>query len=163
MALKINNEFRKELEKYIEGATAKLCYQCGTCSGGCPAFRFTGKFNPRRLIEDILLGFKDRIINDPTVWLCCACHTCLEACPQGVMVSEVMRLLRNKATEAGNYPDGLTAEIKSLLETACVNPLSPAIERRRDKMGLPKNPQPPVEEVKKLLEITKLTQYLPKE
>ena len=40
--------------------------------------------------------------------------------------------------------------------------MQPAIERRREQLGLPKVMEPDVDEVKKLLIATKLTEKLPK-
>ncbi|MEM2047923.1 MAG: 4Fe-4S dicluster domain-containing protein, partial [Candidatus Jordarchaeales archaeon] len=102
----INTRFRKELaELHEEGETINFCYQCATCSGICPVFRYNSKYNPRRLIEGMLTGKKDELIHDPNIWLCTVCHNCTEVCPQGVRVSELLATLRNLAPKAGNLPE----------------------------------------------------------
>ncbi|MHA1265373.1 MAG: 4Fe-4S dicluster domain-containing protein [Candidatus Helarchaeota archaeon] len=164
MSLTISSEFRKELSKIGEGVSINYCYQCGTCSGGCPALRYTKIYNPRRIMEDILLGFKEQTLKDPVLWLCTMCHACLEACPQGVQVSEILVLLRNMATEQGAYPEHLNGEINALLEFGLINPGSSAIQRRRQQLGLPEVPRPKVENIKKVAEATGFASlYKPKE
>ena len=166
MALQISSEFRKEISKLGEGVSVNYCYQCGTCSGGCPALRYTKIYNPRRIMEDVLLGFREKTLKDPVLWLCTMCHACLEACPQGVQVSEILVLLRNMATELGNFPEHLNGEISALMEYGLINPGSGAIQRRREQLGLPEVPRPKVENIRKVAEETgfmRVTGYKPKE
>ena len=166
MTLTISSEFRKEISKIGEGISVNYCYQCGTCSGGCPALRYTKIYNPRRIIENVLLGFKENILDDPVLWLCTMCHACLEACPQGVQVSEILVLLRNLATKRGKFPEHLKGEINALMEFGLINPGSGAIQRRRGQLGLPEVPRPNVENIKKVAEASgfiEVTGYKPKE
>jgi heterodisulfide reductase subunit C len=166
LAMKISSDFRKEISKLGEGFSVNYCYQCGTCSGGCPALRYTKIYNPRRIMEDVLLGFKEKILKDPVLWLCTMCHACIEACPQGVKVSEILILLRNMATEMGAFPEHLKAEVASLLENGLINAGGAAIARRRQQLGLPDVPKPNVENIKTVAELTgfiKLTGYQPKQ
>ena len=133
--------------------TINYCYQCGTCSGICPAFRINVSFNPRRIIENILLGFKEKLLNDPNIWLCTTCHSCLEVCPQGVLVSEILYELRHKAVENGFLPKNLRDEGERFATTGLNIPNSAAIERRRKGMGLKeKIMEPNAENIKKILE-----------
>ncbi|MHA1650066.1 MAG: 4Fe-4S dicluster domain-containing protein [Candidatus Helarchaeota archaeon] len=166
MSLTISSEFRKEISKIGEGVSVNYCYQCGTCSGGCPALRYTKIYNPRRIMEEVLLGFKEQILNSQVLWLCTMCHACLEACPQGVKVSEILVLLRNLATEIGSFPEHLKSEVAALLDYGLINPGSGAIQRRRQQLNLPEVPRPIVEHIKKVAEATgfiSLTGYTSKE
>ncbi|MEM1658894.1 MAG: 4Fe-4S dicluster domain-containing protein [Candidatus Jordarchaeales archaeon] len=149
----ISSHFRKELaELHEEGASINYCYQCATCSGICPVFRYNPKYNPRKLIEGMLTGRKEEMVKDPNIWLCTVCHNCTEVCPQGVRVSELLTVLRNLATKAGNFPDHLKAEVKVLVETGLVNAPSKATISRRAKMGLPELKTADPAEIKALLE-----------
>ena len=160
MTQQINSKFRKEIEEIAHiGPTLSYCYQCGTCSGGCPSFRFTGTFNPRKIIENVLLGFKEELLDDPMVWLCCVCHECLENCPQGVLVSELLMKIRELAAKRGNIPEVFKAEVDSLFKTGQINPKNTAIDRRRVKMGLSEAPSAPIEEIRKIIEMTGLSKY----
>ncbi|MFX1294352.1 MAG: 4Fe-4S dicluster domain-containing protein [Promethearchaeota archaeon] len=165
MAMKISSEFRKELSKIGEGFSVNYCYQCGTCSGGCPALRYTKIYNPRRIIENVLLGFKENTLKDPVLWLCTMCHACLEACPQDVKVSEILVLLRNMATEQGAFPEHLKSEVSALLDFGLINPGGGPIQRRREQLGLPQVPKPNIKNINKVAEesgFIKLTGYNPK-
>ncbi|MBD3230775.1 MAG: hypothetical protein GF329_21530 [Candidatus Lokiarchaeota archaeon] len=164
MAHQINSDFRKEIIAIKPvGPTLSYCYQCGTCSGGCPSFRFTGTFNPRKIIEDVLLGFKEELLDDEVIWKCCVCHECLEHCPQGVLVSELLMKIREISCKRGNIPENFRVEVQSLLDTGQINPKNQAIDRRRQRMGLKEAPAAPVEEIKKIIEITGLDEYKPEE
>ncbi|MHA1271423.1 MAG: 4Fe-4S dicluster domain-containing protein [Candidatus Helarchaeota archaeon] len=149
----ISSDFRKEISQTEIGNTVNYCYQCGTCAGICPAFRINNNFNPRRLVEEILLGFKDKLLADKNIWLCTTCHSCLEVCPQGVLVSEMLYELRHKAVAIGNVPENLRDEGIRFSQTGLNIPNSAAIERRRTKMGLQANLMaPPIDNIKLILE-----------
>ncbi|MHA1732182.1 MAG: 4Fe-4S dicluster domain-containing protein [Promethearchaeota archaeon] len=136
MTLEISSEFRQEMAETHVGATVSYCYQCGTCAGFCPAFRLDNRYNPRRIVEDILLGRGEHLLEDPVIWLCTTCHGCLEVCPQGVLVSEMLFELRNKAASRGNLPGNLRDEGRRVIDTGLNIPPSPAITKRRSGMGL---------------------------
>src|SRR5271157_2025721 len=105
MATTINFEFRNQLLKDHASFSLTYCYQCGTCSGGCPVAKETGGlYNPRRLIEKSLLGMKEKLVNDPVLWQCTLCDTCDEACPQHVDLTEIFGVLKNLAVSEGYVP-----------------------------------------------------------
>lgn len=153
--LAISSVFRRELSQTDIGKTINFCYQCGTCSGICPALKYSKKFNPRRIIENALLGFKDRIIEGPIIWFCTTCHSCLEVCPQAVLVSEFMFQLKNLATKIGNLPENFRTEGQSVANTGLNIPSSPAIARRRAELNLKEViSDPNAEDFKKICEAT---------
>ncbi|TFG29881.1 MAG: hypothetical protein EU532_02140 [Promethearchaeota archaeon] len=162
----IDFAFRNEIIKSDIGSTLTYCYQCATCSGACPVAQVTeGRYNPRRLILDALLGLKEKIFgpeNAFNIWGCTVCDTCDEVCPQKVELTEIFTILKNKSIERGEAPEYYTIQASTVLENGKAIPMQPAIERRRDQLGLPKIMEPDVAEVKKLLEVTKLPEKLPK-
>ena len=162
----IDFEFRNQIIGSDICSTLAYCYQCATCSGACPVAQVTkGKYNPRRLILDSLLGLKEKIFgpeNIFNVWGCTVCDTCDEVCPQKVELTEIFTILKNISVERGEAPEHYTGQAATVLDTGKAIPMQPAIERRRDQLGLPKVMEPDVEEVKKLLTATKLTEKLPK-
>jgi heterodisulfide reductase subunit C len=83
-------------------------------------------------------------------------------CPQKVELTEIFIILKNLSVEKGEAPAYYTGQASTILENAKAIPMQPAIERRRDQLGLPKIMEPDVAEVKKLLEATKLPEKLPK-
>ena len=152
--IKINHEFIKELTKLPECEHLKNCYQCGTCAAFCPSFKYSKVYNPRRIVQDVLVGLKDEVLENTNLWFCGLCHACTEMCPQSVELSEILSHIRNLASKIGNIPAHLVGEVKNLLETGQVVPPSSAINRRREKLGLPEVPEAPVEEIRVLAEST---------
>jgi len=151
----INFEFRDEVIKH--NASLSYCYQCSTCSGGCPVALITGgSYNPRKIIEEALLGLEDWLLEkqEPNIWICSTCQKCVELCPQKVELTEIFTLIKNKAFIEGKCPEGFISQGESVLNHGIAIPYSPAIMNRRKKLELPEvNPAPP-EEIKKLLKET---------
>ncbi|MHA1379160.1 MAG: 4Fe-4S dicluster domain-containing protein [Candidatus Helarchaeota archaeon] len=155
MTSSIDFNFRNEVVK--ENFSLNYCFQCGTCSGGCPvAAETNGTYNPRKIIEESLLGLKDRLINSqkPNVWLCSTCQLCVELCPQEVFLTEIFNLIKNKCADIGKYPEGFKLQGTVILESGMAMPFSPAILRRRDQLGIPKLEMAQTNEIQKLLKET---------
>ncbi len=151
----INFEFRNEVMKH--NASLSYCYQCSTCSGGCPVALLTqGKYNPRMIIEEALLGLEDRLISaqDPNPWLCSTCQKCVELCPQKVELTEIFTLIKNKCFEKGTYPEAFYLQGQAVLENGVAIPYSKSIITRREKLGLPVVKTAPVDELKKIFQVT---------
>jgi heterodisulfide reductase subunit C len=152
----IDFEFRNELIK--DDFSLNYCYQCGTCSSTCPVALITkGEYNPRKIIEQSLLGLKDLLLKDqkPNVWLCCTCQMCVEECPQNVFLTEIFERIKNKIIFSGeSYPETFKLQAKSVLDNGLAIPLTPPIIRRRDQLGLPKVESVKISEMKKLLDAT---------
>jgi heterodisulfide reductase subunit C len=159
-------DFRNMILEQDIGSTLAYCYQCATCSGACPVAQVTqGRYNPRRLILDALLGLKGKIFgkeNAFNIWGCTVCDTCDEVCPQKVELTEIFTILKNISIERGEGPDYYTTQASTILEHGKAIPMQAAIERRRQQLGLPEILSPDAKEVKKLLETTKLSEKLPK-
>ena len=64
------------------------------------------------------------------------------------------------SVERGEAPDYYTLQAMNIFKNAKAIPLQPAIEKRREQLGLPKIMQPDIAEVKKLLETTRLSKKL---
>jgi heterodisulfide reductase subunit C len=162
----IDFEFRNKILGQDIGSTLAYCYQCATCSGACPVAKVTeGRYNPRRLILDALLGLKEKIFgpeNAFNIWGCTVCDTCDEVCPQKVELTEIFIILKNMSIERGEAPSYFTGQASAVYDYGKAIPSQPAIERRRDQLGIPPVMPPNVDEVKKLLEATKLVDKLPK-
>ncbi len=141
----------------------KLCYQCGTCAGGCPVFKQYNKFNPRRIMEKLLHGeFDEKIFDEQQIWYCSMCYTCSTRCPQGIDVGHVIGELKNMAVKANNAPAGIVAEMNAILESGSTAAISQMILKRREKLGLPELPAPDLDEIQKLLNITGAVETLAK-
>ena len=73
----------------------KKCYQCGTCSGLCQLSKVQ-KFTPSRIIEMILEGFENRVIESGILWDCLMCNSCLQNCPEDVNFADLVRMAKYK-------------------------------------------------------------------
>jgi len=152
----VDFEFRNELIK--EDFSLNYCYQCGTCSSSCPVALITeGEYNPRKIIEQSLLGLKELLIKEqkPNVWLCCTCQMCVEECPQNVFLTEIFERIKNKIVLVGEpYPETFKSQAKSIIESGLAIPLTQPIIRRRNQLDLPEVESANIDEIKKLLTAT---------
>ena len=151
----VNFDFRNEIIKHQASLT--YCYQCSTCSGGCPVALLTkGKYNPRKIIELALLGLEERLINGEasSVWLCSTCQKCVELCPQKVELTEIFTLVKNLNFEEGKAPKNFIAQGQSIVENGIAIPYSRAILSRREKLNLPEVKNAAVEELEPIFEAT---------
>jgi len=160
----INFEFRNEVISH--NASLSYCYQCSTCSGGCPVALLTqGKYNPRKIIEEAILGLENKLVKEqvPNAWLCSTCQKCVELCPQKVELTEIFTLIKNKCFEEGKVPEAFISQGRAVLDFGVAIPYSKAIETRREQLGLPKINLAPMNEVKTILKETKFENHIPKE
>jgi len=130
------------------------CLQCGVCTSECPVSKVTmGKYNPRRNILATLLGYKDLLLNrdDLAIWGCTDCHTCDEVCPHDIELTSLFASLKNQSIALGKGPDYIVEQAKVIFDNAKAIPSQPAIERRREELGLPAVLEPDISEVQTLL------------
>jgi heterodisulfide reductase subunit C len=157
--MSIDFEFRKQVMDFHVHDVIKYCYQCSRCTDNCPVaavtmdFYTTKGYNPRANILNSLLGYKNAIFDaDPlTIWGCTVCDTCDELCPQNIELTEIFTFLKNESTKAGKAPDNIYGQAQAIFDNAKAIPSQPAIERRREQLGLPPVAGPNVENVKTLL------------
>ena len=89
---RLRREFVKKI-KELSGKNLQLCYQCGMCSGVCPAAA-NMDVSPRRIIELARLGLDEEITGSKTVWTCASCLACMVNCPRGFDLAKVMEAIR---------------------------------------------------------------------
>jgi len=95
MNLKTLQLKKGELIQEVEdlcGENLFSCYQCGTCSAGCP-FIDEMDLSPDEVIRYIILDRKE-VLNSKTIWLCASCFTCAERCPRDINITKIMEALR---------------------------------------------------------------------
>ena len=106
--------FDTSLERKIEelgGATATVCYQCGTCTSSCPL-----GVQVRKTLREIQLGAMDEAVNESTVWACATCKLCELECPKGVAITDLLHSLRILAFEARKAPPKLEQALWAIYE-----------------------------------------------
>ncbi|MFX1425340.1 MAG: (Fe-S)-binding protein [Promethearchaeota archaeon] len=142
--LKDSNETSKDnssyLEKIYEPDIRKLlyrCYQCVRCSGVCQLSRVQS-FEPSRIIQMILEGFEDKIIDSGILWDCLTCNACLQNCPEGINFADIVRMVKYKMrTSKGQNPDEYIAH-KGVYTTISEIMSEPHIKPDRSLEWVPK-------------------------
>ncbi len=86
-----SGELAKEVQE-LSGENLFGCYQCGTCSAGCPYVEEMD-LTPDEVIRYIILDRKE-VLNSKTIWLCSSCFTCAERCPRDINITKIMEALR---------------------------------------------------------------------
>lgn len=97
--------FRNEILNEPGGEHLAACFQCSTCTLGCPITEIVPSYNPRKIIQMSLLGMREEVLSNPDLWICAICQTCTARCPQDVVVGDVLAVIRRIAEreeEAGN-------------------------------------------------------------
>ncbi len=145
-----------EMIKRVGGPNIQSCYQCGTCSGSCPAGARTN-YLVRLIIRKALLGLKEECISAPELWYCTTCYTCTDRCPQDVKPTDVIKAIRNIAVAEGHMLKPHQSVALKVLEAGHAVPLDKeSWQKLREKVGL--EPVPPnasryhetIEEIRKL-------------
>ncbi len=85
-----------EVRKYGNFDT-NACYQCGSCTVSCDLAEGSVSF-PRRTMQYILFGLKNKLLSGLEPWLCYYCGDCSTACPRETEPGEAMMTLRRYLT-----------------------------------------------------------------
>ncbi len=85
------------------GKNLAVCFQCGTCSGGCPT-TYKADYTPRQIIRMVAFGMRREVLNSDMIWLCSSCYTCTTRCPRGVEITHIMAALKSIAIKEGIKP-----------------------------------------------------------
>ncbi len=116
--INLSNDNDERVNKIMEISNTNVfsCYQCGNCSGGCPAADYMD-LKPHQTIRLIQLGQIEEILRSNTMWICAACITCSVRCPKGVDVAAVMEALRQVVLrEKTDFTDLSSIDRKLLAE-----------------------------------------------
>jgi heterodisulfide reductase subunit C2 len=91
--------FTQQVKK-LNGADFDRCYQCMTCSSGCPV-AFEMDFLPHQLIRKIQNGDREEVLSSQAIWHCASCETCVTRCPNEINIPAIMDILRQMALKSG--------------------------------------------------------------
>ncbi len=154
----VDNTFKQDIMD--AGAdTVALCYQCGTCTGSCPSGKRT-PYRIRSIIRKSLMGLRNEVLTDDTIWECVTCYACQERCPRGVAIVDVVKIIRNMQSHAGRMAQAHKMTGSFVLKTGHGVPINDATMALRKRVGL--NELPPttheypeaLEEVRSILKKT---------
>ncbi|SJZ38985.1 4Fe-4S dicluster domain-containing protein [Selenihalanaerobacter shriftii] len=99
----MNNNLLKRVEEG-SNSTLRNCLQCYKCGGMCQeSDRFD--YTPRQIIEQIIDGLEDKVLNSRAIWMCGTCDKCEVKCPSGINMKKIMQVLRKMAREKGVEPN----------------------------------------------------------
>ena len=97
----IDYTFYKEIAKQPKGEGIAACLSCGTCSSTCQVFAVNPAYNPRKLIQQAVLGLRDDVLSSEMIWICARCNSCIEKCPKGIKPGDIIMALRHIALKEG--------------------------------------------------------------
>ncbi|MEW6227444.1 MAG: 4Fe-4S dicluster domain-containing protein [Bacillota bacterium] len=132
----LDPKFKYEIAKEPGGENIKYCFQCGTCTSGCPVAELDSKYNPRRIIRMAILGMRERVLSSDFIWLCSTCYTCYERCPQDVRITEVMNALKNMAVKAGYLHPAFRAQAELIAGHGRLYEVDELTNEKRGDLGL---------------------------
>ena len=123
------------------------CVQCGKCEAACPAFAAGQPLNPKKLIQDRVLGMAggtdahfagspypgkplgvhggnahqpivNGLVDADTLWSCTTCRACVEECPMMIEhVDAIIDLRRFLTLEKGATPNKGAQVLDNLIAT----------------------------------------------
>lgn len=132
------------------------CVQCGRCEAVCPAFAAGQPLNPKKLIQDMVVGFAggtdakysgspypgtetgnatggaqniitEGLLTSDTLWSCTTCRACVEECPMMIEhVDAIVDMRRFLTMETGSTPNKGAETLENLIATDNPNGNAPA-------------------------------------
>ncbi len=108
------------------GEEIKLCYQCGTCTAVCPWGNLKD-FNPRKIIEQVRLGFEGY---EEAAWTCVNCRLCQDKCPNEINIPQIFQAVRSILLMWNACPPELNVTLASLRDEG--NPWQESRDKREE-------------------------------
>jgi dimethylglycine catabolism B len=123
------------------------CVQCGKCEASCPAFAAGQPLNPKKLIQDMVVGLAggtdakfagsaypgkpigehrgnphqpivNGLVDADTLWSCTTCRACVEECPMMIEhVDAIVDMRRHLTLEKGATPNKGAEVLENLIAT----------------------------------------------
>ena len=152
-----DKEFVEGMFSSVQARTSVYCFQCSTCTNGCPVV-LNYKPNPvqeldllpHQLMYALRLGLKDLVLEARMLWACTVCYMCTEYCPQGIQVCDVIYELKNIAIRERKdlIPRGIRIFANALLDNGRTAEI---MDWEREDLELPELSAEGDEVLKKLL------------
>jgi heterodisulfide reductase subunit C len=154
----VDENFKQEIIDAGAESVA-ICFQCGTCSGACPSGRRT-PYKVRQLVRRSVMGLKEDVISDDTIWMCSTCYECQERCPRAIKIVDIVKIVRNYAAQAGYMGPAHKMVGSFVIKTGHGVPINDATMELRKRVGLGELPPTThsfpgaLEEVQKIMKAT---------
>ncbi|AEF54408.1 (Fe-S)-binding protein [Marinomonas posidonica] len=131
------------------------CVQCGRCEAMCPAFAAGQPLNPKKLIQDMVVGLAggtdekyagsaypnvevgkavgsptqvitEGLVSADTLWSCTTCRACVEECPMMIEhVDAIVDMRRFLTLEKGDTPNKGAEILENIIATDNPNGYAP--------------------------------------
>ena len=111
-ALAITDRFDEQV-KAASGTELDRCYQCLTCSLGCPS-AFAMDYLPHQIVRMVQLGLREPVLTSATIWVCADCQACATRCPHEVDLVKIMDALREMSLREGLVRERAVADFHRL-------------------------------------------------
>ena len=115
------------------------CYQCLTCTLGCPLV-LAMDLKPHEILKYVQLGEKETVLKASTCWICASCETCATRCPNEIPIVQLMDLLRQMTVKEGMVteqgPKVNDAFLAAIRNKGRVHELSLILDLKRRTGGL---------------------------
>jgi len=141
-----NPEFIKQIQE-LGAPDITVCYQCGGCTGDCPASKWS-PFKIRRIMDRAMLGMEREVLEDPLLWDCVTCWRCKERCPQKAGPADVIFAIRRLKTLRKETPKVSLQNVRNIMSMGTSVPLEMVHRQQREKLGLDGIPQYKVNKAK---------------
>ena len=109
-----SSSFAQELASMPGGDVINDCIACGVCTARC-AIAADSQLHPRQIIQKILVGAREPVLNSEQPWLCKTCQMCDSTCQYGVSLSDVFGVVRKLALQEGIVPQKFKVAAKTIL------------------------------------------------
>ena len=96
--------------------TRQTCIECGQCASRCFLTESYPDINPQQLVDQVLTGKQQELIDSEFIWACTLCGRCTMNCPQEVSMDALVRELRGLAWNQGKAPARLVEGIETALK-----------------------------------------------
>ncbi len=142
-------ELQRALAKNFDLKSLARCGACGACVKDCPVCVSWQDFDPNDIINRILAGELEQVLQEGRFWNCLDCLTCFELCPQRFGMQAVFSRLKEMARERGLVPESMRQVRDAFDQKGRIVAGSATLRKR---YGLPDLPESGEEDLKKLLE-----------
>jgi len=132
-----NPNFKSEVMAYPDANGLNACFNCGTCTAGCPIHEVFSEYNPRKIAKMVKLGMRKQVLSSPYIWYCATCHNCEQRCPQNVKFFNILNVLKNIAAQEGYAPSCWIQQTEQIAKTGMVFPVEEKWVKKREELSMP--------------------------